>query len=1229
MSFSFNIHNRASKTFLITFAFFILFIIVNIFYNRFSDNNNFRFRKFVKVLHEKEHLTLQNLQILSVLTPPENFNDYYKLNLHNLENKGLFFFSLLEDSLEYWSSSKVPVTSSYLLPACNNQLLFIENGWYLSKVLEHGSYKYIGLIGLYHDYSFQNEYLQDSFFEGFYSDKSILFSPEDSGKSVYSTDGDFIGSIKFFPSASSNGIFFYAVFIIFLTLLVLIVRSIYFLYTLIPVFRNRWHLLFLMFFLDVAILRFLIYYFHFPGSIHSSSFFDPYGFSTSVINSTLGDTIINLFLILIIAFIYYSYSPRVPFLKNKRIFRFYSAFSILIITFFFDILINFIHSLILDSSFSINLQSIYSLDYLSIIGILLITVSLFSFILFSYRTFTAISSAHKNRLELMAFSAVIVLLYSIIVTLNSGEFPYTFIFLLIYLVSLTWSTFSSNRSPEFSYIIFNLVLFAGLSNLILNQDNTLKERKYRQLLLTELSGERDPSLEFDFLSKEKQIISDTTILRLANNPILPDSTIYFLEDYIQEKYFSEFEKDYRIQATICREYQLLEIQPERYLIPCFEYFDTIIQSSGSNTLSPNLFYLEDNTENMNYLASVRITSPDSIITNVFVDFYSELIPEEGLGYPDLLLDKDNNFISNLAEYSFARYKNGSLTYKFGTFPYNIYLSSYLPDQIMNNQFDLLGYNHLLQDSENGNLLVISINRPDLLEQIAPFSYLFIFFGLFLILFFLIAYFPQKLRDIKFHFRDRLQFSIISIILIAFIIIGIISRIYIIRLNEDKNRDILREKTLSVLVELEHKVTDRQDLSYENLPYLTNILNKFSLVFFSDINLYDTTGSIIVSSRPEIFNSGLLSEKMNPTSYKNLKYDYLLEFIHKETIGKQIYLSSYIPFRNNKDEIIAFLNLPYFAKQRDLQSEISSFLIAYINIYILTIIFTILITIFVSKYITRPLEIISLRLRNLKIGNVNDKIEWRHDDEIGGLVNEYNRMLDELARSAETIVRSEREGAWREMAQQVAHEIKNPLTPMRLNVQHLKKSWEDHVPDWEKRLSDFSSNMLEQIDSLSQIASAFSDFAKMPKASIEKIDLYEIALQSLELFKDHPKIDFSIIPTTKDSYFVNADKKQFSRVFNNLLRNSVQAIGNQADGKIDIAFINNPPYITIRITDDGSGIPKEQEDKIFQPSFTTKSGGMGLGLAIADSIIRNASGTIDFESEPGEFTTFTINIPAAD
>jgi nitrogen fixation/metabolism regulation signal transduction histidine kinase len=283
---------------------------------------------------------------------------------------------------------------------------------------------------------------------------------------------------------------------------------------------------------------------------------------------------------------------------------------------------------------------------------------------------------------------------------------------------------------------------------------------------------------------------------------------------------------------------------------------------------------------------------------------------------------------------------------------------------------------------------------------------------------------------------------------------------------------------------------------------------------------------------------------------------------------------------------------------------------------------------ISSRITEPLRIIRESLRNLRLDNSNRAIEWNSKDEIGELVQEYNRTLNELVRSAESLARSEREGAWREMAKQVAHEIKNPLTPMKLNIQMLQRSYRDGAPDIGERIERMSRSLIEQIDALSNIASEFSSFAQMPRPVMTQVNLAELLENVCTLHHD-AEVEVSLQLLADGPCLVQADREQMLRVFVNLVKNAIQAIPEGRKGRIVLGLKRENANWVATVQDNGTGISDELRDRVFIPNFTTKSAGMGLGLAMVQRIVESANGRIWFETETGTSTTFYVELPRAE
>src|SRR5690606_38778538 len=387
-----------------------------------------------------------------------------------------------------------------------------------------------------------------------------------------------------------------------------------------------------------------------------------------------------------------------------------------------------------------------------------------------------------------------------------------------------------------------------------------------------------------------------------------------------------------------------------------------------------------------------------------------------------------------------------------------------------------------------------------------------------------------------------------------------------------------------------------------------------------------------TTQPRIYDLRLISQYINPHAYINLKNYGKFQFVQNEKIGDLNYLNAYASIRNDNLEPIAYLGIPEYSSQLNYDKNIGSLLNALLNIYALVILVLGLFAVFAANKMTEPLLLVQKSLAKIKIGEANEPIFWKRNDEIGNLIREYNYMIAELEESAKKIMKSERESAWREMAKQVAHEIKNPLTPLKLGMQQLERSWKDGDPNFETRFQSFSKSFIEQVDSLTHIASEFSNFAKMPDTKLEKVNLIEIIKISISLYKNVSNIQINLFNNLdSEEVMVNADKDQLLRVFNNLIKNGVEASVNRRKPKINI-FVEksrSEGVILVDIQDFGEGIPFEAQKKLFQPNFTTKSSGTGLGLAFVKRAIESMEGEISYETHIGKGTSFFISLPVID
>lgn len=436
---------------------------------------------------------------------------------------------------------------------------------------------------------------------------------------------------------------------------------------------------------------------------------------------------------------------------------------------------------------------------------------------------------------------------------------------------------------------------------------------------------------------------------------------------------------------------------------------------------------------------------------------------------------------------------------------------------------------------------------------------------------------------------------------------------IFRLNRKENQ--LR-KQINYLVEKNNLLNQKESL-WANFSDEFNAVIKIHNVNYS---VFDLQGKALFTSflPLKIIANGYALDKELLSKIILKKGSRVLEK-NDDEIGK--FQSSYSLLEDTFGNPYGVLFFPYFEDVSFSENELNTFLQSLYKIYLLMLLVAIVVAYFISKYISRSLETIRMKIDQTGLLKQNEKIQLKNATrDIASLINSYNNMIDELEKSAALLARTQREQAWQEMAKQVAHEIKNPLTPMRLTVQSFQKRFSDKDPENEKKIAEFSKMLMEQIDTMSDVANAFSDFATLPVPRLVKSDLVEITQRSLEIFNG---IDIEF-QTSHKNIKLKLDRTQWIRVITNLIQNGIQAADQGQKPKINVTIEKSPRSVEIKFTDNGIGIPESIQSKVFEPKFTTKTKGMGLGLGIVKNIIDSHKGTIKYETGK-KGTTFIITL----
>lgn len=394
----------------------------------------------------------------------------------------------------------------------------------------------------------------------------------------------------------------------------------------------------------------------------------------------------------------------------------------------------------------------------------------------------------------------------------------------------------------------------------------------------------------------------------------------------------------------------------------------------------------------------------------------------------------------------------------------------------------------------------------------------------------------------------------------------------------------------------------------------------------DITIFDRDGRLEVSSQPDLYSNGLIPELMDDRALRRFRNENLSHLVTEESIGKLSYLSGYSVLSGRNQEPLGYVNVSYLARRDDIEDQVSNLISFLANIYFLLFLLVNLASVVVADTISKPLSVLRQRLSSVRLGAKPEPIAYESEDEIGDLVKSYNVMVGQLAESEKQLAQSQRELAWKQMARQVAHEIKNPLTPMKLSIQMLKRAWQErNLTRLETQFPRTMETLLQQIDSMVRISNSFSEFARMPEAEKTQVDLVQVLSHVADLYASAEDIEWDI-QLPEGPFCVVADRDQLSRAIQNLVLNAVQAM--EGKGHIRLHMRLTEGGARVEIQDNGPGMPEEVQKRAFEPSFSTKNSGMGLGLAIVKRIIETSNGNIWFESRPGQGTTFFIDLPAA-
>lgn len=1136
------------------------------------------------------------------------------------------FFVYSHDSLLYWSDNHYVPTPRIVSDTFQVKLLKTGNGAFLAMKKPAGARRYVvTLITLQRDYFINNDYLTPEWNRRIFPSGNIsILEPGAAAGTPVCVDGNCLFRISLpsgnFPvyKASNN------------IALVLITASLllflWIVYDVVKLIDRRFaELGLLLLFVFFRLAREAMTQLDFPNVFIRTDLFDPQVFASSPLNASLGDLFLNVMVVLALCLYIFKNYCRFRFLNYRHNSEW--AWFIMILSgacVVFAGLFPFvvIQTLYNNSSIALDISQSLQFDGLRIIALLAVVLSGISSFLFSH-AFIRILASDRNRMRALSAFGIAVLVFVIVNELTgqmyvSSLLVTVFYFLVVYFRRLYTSLM------RLSYATF-AYLFIGIFCLSANGAYGLQHFSEREKIDNQFRFANNFLIDRDIFGEHLLYLSS---LKIANDaftqarittPFLGKEAIgQKIRQYFLPSYFDKYDVDIMIFNTVGE-----SLGSE--LAPSFSEVVSRYDQDASRTEYEGIRFVSNPESDITqkYLMIVPIHRQGVISGYVVVELsLKKIIPENV--YPELLVDYRFQQFYRTQDLSYAVFASKNILFTSGEFNYEKFFNkSWIGNTRLYTEGISAGdYDHIAQEDQNGRIAVVTSRKASFPYKLANFSFLFVL-GLLVILFMIIT------QGIYNYFKGGLLFFSAKIQLylnLAFFIPLIIVSVSTLSLTSRSSQQQLDNEYLSKSRIFGQEITTSlHDYYYQdgdNPVSFNNRLADLADLSNLDANVYSADGTLIATSQPLIFENHLISTYINSSALNKIRSGETT-FIESERVGSLRYFIAYAALKSPQTgRLLGILGIPFFQSAYLLEKVQIVILTNILNIFAFIFIALLVLSYFVSEWLTFPLRFITQSLRRTSLTKTNNPLTWNASDEIGLMVKEYNTMLYKLSESKSELEQTQREKAWREIAQQVAHEIKNPLTPMKLMLQQLERSLQSGNGSAERSQKAITS-LLSQVDTLNEIASSFSGFAKMPELVVKPLELVSAVKRTVDLHSPSGEILFK---SGVKEVQVMGDEQLLSRTFSNLILNGLQS-GNPGQAiRIQVSIERVGSNVKVEFNDNGKGIDPKIADLVFLPHFSTKKSGSGLGLAIARQGIEQMHGRIWFESTPGKGTSFFIELP---
>ncbi len=985
--------------------------------------------------------------------------------------------------------------------------------------------------------------------------------------------------------------------------------------------------------IGVIAFRLIMLVLEFPSSFLNLSLFDPSNYASSWFNPSLGDLFLNtlcgtlVFGLVLFQLISPPMLEKIKVLNQPLEIKIFFLVSFIISSIFLGLVWVLPSDIIQNSQWALDINSIAEFDLFKGLSFVILFLWGANYVLFTLSLINLLLElkATKKTYYLLLGILGVPMLLVIFLFSTLGAVIWT-IHLLFFFLVLRFELFKNVFRlglDTFLTFFFACLITAAIAGISTFQTENAQLIQSKNRFATQNLIENDVMTEFFLGEIFNRINGDLFIQTRIADPLFSKEPIETkIRRIYLDNYFDQFEVQVRIFSTAGQ--QILG-PPDGVNLQALRA--EFVKSDYATSIR-GLYFLRGDEQNSGnrFVSFIPVLKEGVPLGTIFLTL-NQLRVQPSSVYPKLLLDKQYSDKLDPLRYDYAIFKENRLIRSSGDFNFLqlkleqlVTRSSFFSEGISQG-----GYHHF--GIQNGSEVIV-VSSPT-----RTLSYFFGNISLFFVGFVILTFFTILIntllkgsRNFDFNYSTKLQLYLnfaffFPIIIISIITIGLLANSY----REDLDRQYIQKASL-IRGNLISFLNNQEPQNVAN-DLLVEEVNGLANTIASDIHLYNASGRLEVTNRPNIFDKKILSPLINPVALAEIQEQGQNEFLANERIGNLNYKSVYlaIPSSANKGNL-AILAVPFFESEAELNSVIADVLSNIFNAFVIIFILFLIVSYFVSTNLTFPFKLLTQKLKATNLEN-NEPMFWATKDEIGLLVKEYNNMLYKLEASKKVLASTEKESAWREMAKQVAHEIKNPLTPMKLTLQHLLRLENDGRLDDVTKLKKSLETLIHQVDALSGIASSFSTFAKMPLPKNEEMNFKAVLMKVLELFKNNQQVDLIFQDDSfADSIPIMGDDKLFGRVISNLIINGIQAVPDGIRPEIRIWLWMTENDLFLEITDNGKGISPALRDKIFIPNFSTKSTGSGLGLAIARSGVETAGGKIWFETEVDKGTTFYLTFP---